>query len=106
MYLLRLMLVGVWLGLLWVLFYFFEFKVASSEQSQFSPQHQDFSTTSFSSIQYVTSMTPIPALFSDDSSFQLAIATRTKSQHDGRKGAPSRPSQPDPLPILHAPTRL
>ena len=30
MYLLRLMLVGVWLGLLWVLFYFFDHYIQSS----------------------------------------------------------------------------
>ena len=32
MYLLRLMLVGVWLGLLWVLFYFFDHYIQSSVQ--------------------------------------------------------------------------
>ena len=32
MYLLRLMLVGVWLGLLWVLFYFFDNYIQSSVQ--------------------------------------------------------------------------
>ena len=32
MYLVRLMLVGVWLGLLWVLFYFFDHYIQSSVQ--------------------------------------------------------------------------
>ena len=36
MYLLRLMLVGVWLGLLWVLFYFFDHYIQSSVQSLYS----------------------------------------------------------------------
>ena len=43
MYLLRLMLVGVWLGLLWVLFYFFDHYIQSSVQFssvQFKPSPQ------------------------------------------------------------------
>ena len=36
MYLLRLMLVGVWLGLLWVLFYFFDHYIQSSPTTTYS----------------------------------------------------------------------
>ena len=38
MYLLRLMLVGVWLGLLWVLFYFFDHYIQSSVQYVFTEE--------------------------------------------------------------------
>ena len=50
MYLLRLMLVGVWLGYLWLLFYFFDHYIQSSASStSWVPSVQSFGT----SVQYI-----------------------------------------------------